>query len=221
MALVIKNPPANAGVGLIPGLRRFPGVRNGKLLQYSCLENSMDRGTWWATVHEVSKTQTWLSNWAYTHTHTHSYHRAFKKNVQLRQLTKKIHRWQMKKTLHIIIIRKMPNVRLNIKHWQHQMLRSMWNIRNLFISGKNTKGCSYMDRQFGSFLQSWIKYRLTIRSSSRTSRLLKWVESLCLHKSLHMNVYSSVLNNWKARILSFSMDKQTVVLPWISVLLNT
>ena len=56
---VIKNPSANAGnerdVGLIPGSGRSPGVRNGNPLQYSCLENSMDRGAWWATVHGVTK----------------------------------------------------------------------------------------------------------------------------------------------------------------------
>ena len=50
MALVIKNLPANAGDlkdwGSIPGLGRSPGVRNGYPLQYSCLENSMDRGAW-------------------------------------------------------------------------------------------------------------------------------------------------------------------------------
>ena len=48
VALVVKNPPANAGdvrdAGLIPGLGRSPGGRNGNLLQYSCLENPMDRG---------------------------------------------------------------------------------------------------------------------------------------------------------------------------------
>ena len=49
----------NAGdVGLIPGSGRFPGAGNGNLLQYSCLGNSMDRGTWWATVHGVSKSRT-------------------------------------------------------------------------------------------------------------------------------------------------------------------
>ena len=41
--------------GLIPGLGRSPGGRNGNPLQYSCLENSMDRGAWWATVHGVTK----------------------------------------------------------------------------------------------------------------------------------------------------------------------
>ena len=46
---VVKNPPANAGdVGLIPGLGRSPGEGNGNPLQYSCLENPMDRGAWQA-----------------------------------------------------------------------------------------------------------------------------------------------------------------------------
>ena len=44
----------------IPGLGRSPGGRYGNLLQYSCLENSMDRGAWWATVHGVTKRQTQL-----------------------------------------------------------------------------------------------------------------------------------------------------------------
>ena len=49
-------------LGLIPGLRRSPGEGNGYPLQYSCLENPMDRGTWKATVHGVAKSQTWLSD---------------------------------------------------------------------------------------------------------------------------------------------------------------
>ena len=53
----------NAGdPGLIPGLGRYPGEGNGNPLQYSCLENSMDGGAWWATVHGVSKSQTRLSD---------------------------------------------------------------------------------------------------------------------------------------------------------------
>ena len=56
---VVKNSPANTedtgDVGLIPGSGRSPGVGNGNLLQFSCLENSMDRGTLWATVHRVTK----------------------------------------------------------------------------------------------------------------------------------------------------------------------
>ena len=46
----------------IPGLGRSPGEENGNSLQYSCLENSMDRGAWWATTHGVAKSQTQLSN---------------------------------------------------------------------------------------------------------------------------------------------------------------
>ena len=56
----VKNLPANAGVGLNSGLGISPRVGNGNPLQYSCLENSMDRGAWWATVHEIAKIQTQL-----------------------------------------------------------------------------------------------------------------------------------------------------------------
>ena len=63
---MIRNLPADTGdardAGLIPGLERSLAVGNGKLLQYSCLENSMDRGAWWAAVHGVAKSQTRLSN---------------------------------------------------------------------------------------------------------------------------------------------------------------
>ena len=53
---MVKNLSASAGdTSLIPGLGRSPGGRNGNLLQYSCLENSTDRGTWQATVHGVTR----------------------------------------------------------------------------------------------------------------------------------------------------------------------
>ena len=59
VALVVKNPPANAGdvrdACLIPGLGRSPGGGNSIPLQYSCLENPMDRGSWRTTVHRVAK----------------------------------------------------------------------------------------------------------------------------------------------------------------------
>ena len=62
VALVVKNPPANAGdarnVGSIPGLRRSTGEGNGNPLQYAFLENSMDRGAWQATVRGVAKSRT-------------------------------------------------------------------------------------------------------------------------------------------------------------------
>ena len=60
----IKSLPANAGdlrnADLIPGLGRSPGGGHGNPLQHSCLEKSMDRGSWWATVHRVTKSRTRL-----------------------------------------------------------------------------------------------------------------------------------------------------------------
>ena len=56
---VVKNPPASAGdSSSIPRSERVPGEGNDNPLQYSCLENSMARGTWWDTVHGVTKNQT-------------------------------------------------------------------------------------------------------------------------------------------------------------------
>ena len=53
---MVKNLPAYAGdLGSIPGSGRSPGEGNGNPLQYSCLENPMDRGAWWATVHGVAE----------------------------------------------------------------------------------------------------------------------------------------------------------------------
>ena len=64
VVLVVKNPPVNAGnirdVGSSPGSGRFPGGEHGNLLQYSCLENPMDRGAWRTTVHGVAKSHTQL-----------------------------------------------------------------------------------------------------------------------------------------------------------------
>ena len=61
MVLVVKNLPANAGdAGLIPGLGRSPGGENGNALQYFCLENPMDRGSWQAIVHGVTRSWTRL-----------------------------------------------------------------------------------------------------------------------------------------------------------------
>ena len=63
---MVKNLPANAedtrDVGSIPGLGRSPGGGHGNLLQYSCLENSMNTGALWVTVHGVAKSWTWLSD---------------------------------------------------------------------------------------------------------------------------------------------------------------
>ena len=62
VVLVVKNLPANAedirDADLIPGLGRFPGGGHGNPLQYSCLENLLDRGAWQATVQWITKSQT-------------------------------------------------------------------------------------------------------------------------------------------------------------------
>ena len=62
MAQLVKHLPAMWDPGLIPGMGRSPGEGNGNPVQYSCLENSMDGGAWWATVHGVTKGQTRLSD---------------------------------------------------------------------------------------------------------------------------------------------------------------
>ena len=63
---MVKDLSANAGdvreVGLIPASERYPRAGNGNPLQYSCLENSMDRGAWWATVDSAIKSWTRLSD---------------------------------------------------------------------------------------------------------------------------------------------------------------
>ena len=62
VALVVENLPASAGdirdAGLIPGLGRSTGEGHGNPLQYSSLENPMDRGAWWVMVHRVAKSRT-------------------------------------------------------------------------------------------------------------------------------------------------------------------
>ena len=65
---MVKNLPPNAGdlrdvtdAGLITGLERSPGGGRGSPLQYSCLENPMERGAWWTTIHRVAK------SWVHTH----------------------------------------------------------------------------------------------------------------------------------------------------------
>ena len=72
---VIKNLPVNAGdtrdMGSIPGSERSPGVGNGNPLQYSCLENPMDKGDWQATVHRVSESN--VTKHARTHARAHTH----------------------------------------------------------------------------------------------------------------------------------------------------
>ena len=72
---MVKKPLANTenvtDAGSIPGLGRSPGEGHGNPLHYSCLENSMDRGAWWAVVHRVIKSWTRRSDLAHTHAVLH------------------------------------------------------------------------------------------------------------------------------------------------------
>ena len=95
VALVVKNPPASWGdtrdVGLIPGLERSPGVGNCNPLQYSCLRNLMDRGSWQATVYRIAKSWTCLKlstelKWSQGHTHRHTH--THTRNTSLRSACK-------------------------------------------------------------------------------------------------------------------------------------
>jgi len=62
IAQKLNNLPAVREMGSIPGLGRYPGEENGYSLQYSCLENSMNRGAWRAAVHGVAKSQTQVND---------------------------------------------------------------------------------------------------------------------------------------------------------------
>ena len=71
---MVKNPPASVGdvrdMGSIPGSGRSPEEEHCNLPQYSCLENPMDRGAWWAIVHRVTHSWTWLKQLS-MHTYPH------------------------------------------------------------------------------------------------------------------------------------------------------
>ena len=69
----VKASASNAGdLGSIPGSGRSPGEGSGNPLQYYCLENPMERGAWWATVHGVAKSRTRLSDLTFTNFHFHN-----------------------------------------------------------------------------------------------------------------------------------------------------
>ena len=76
VVLVVKNPPVNPGdfrdARSILGWGRAPGGGQGNPLQYSCLENAVNKGDWQGTVHSIAKSQTGLCLHTHTHTHTHT-----------------------------------------------------------------------------------------------------------------------------------------------------
>ena len=100
-ALVIKNLPADAGdirdAGSSPGLERSPGGGHGNPLWYPCLEHPTDMRAWWAIVHGVTKSQTWLK---WLSTHRHFYHTKFQiRKFVFRNLTQKTSSFPIKSDL--------------------------------------------------------------------------------------------------------------------------
>ena len=103
---VVKNLPADpedtGDAGLIPGWGRSPGEENGNPLQYSCPENSMDRGAWQGTVHEVTKSHlARVRTSAHTHrqTHTHTHMSPFTREAHWENLGRGVVRiWQDQET---------------------------------------------------------------------------------------------------------------------------
>ena len=77
---MVKNPPASAGdvwdTGSIPESGRSPRGGHGNALQYSCLENPMDRGAWWAAVHSVTQSRAWLKRLS-MHAHMHDNNKVY------------------------------------------------------------------------------------------------------------------------------------------------
>ena len=84
-----KEAACNAGdLGSIPGLARSPGEGNSNPLQYSCLENSLDRGAWQATVHGVTKSRTWLNNFHFSNYVCQQSFKIHEKNlIKLKEIT--------------------------------------------------------------------------------------------------------------------------------------
>ena len=99
-----KVSACNAGdPGSIPGSGRSSGEGNGSPLQYSCLENPMDRGTWWATVHGVAKSRIRLSDFTFT------FRRSHHSEKPMQQLEGSPHSPQLDKSLHSILAQSQIN----------------------------------------------------------------------------------------------------------------
>ena len=120
-----------ADLDSIPGSGRSPKEGNGSPLQYSCLENPIDRGAWQGTVHGVTKSQTWLSCWhthihTHTHTHTHTHilsslydiERTRRRSQAYLQVGKEIRKaFLQKKPLEMILERIDPHACLILLFW--------------------------------------------------------------------------------------------------------
>ena len=133
-----KESACNIGdPGLIPGLGRPSGIGNGNPLQYSCLENSMDRGAWQATVHGVAKSWTQLNDFHFT-----------SNLMQSKALIKKINKWLLNKWIHYKFNISKSKV-LNYS-WTHGFKIWVWAVNNRDIietwrhKSQNTIFCPHL-----------------------------------------------------------------------------
>ena len=104
-----KNSACRGDTGSIPGSGRFPGEGNGNPLQYSCLENPIDRWAWRATVHGVAKSQTWFYNCVHTHTHIHTH------------VLCKFCKSHLLKVMVIVIGAQLRSLRINVQSSRHTL----------------------------------------------------------------------------------------------------
>ena len=134
VALLVNNPSANAGdvrdASSIPGLGRSPGGGHGNPLHYSCLENPKDRGVWWATVHGITKSRTWLKQLS-MHTHKSVYKIKISEGTQLGQKGIDI--------LALIVIGKLLSEKVPIcisinSIWMSICFKTIYKLRRISIS---------------------------------------------------------------------------------------
>ena len=110
VAQTVKNwPVTREPPGSIPGSERAPGEGNGNPLQYSCLENLMDRGIWWVTVHGVAKESDTTEQLTHTHTHTHTHYCVVFSGGSMQETTCQC--WRLKKCRFDPWVRKIPQRR--------------------------------------------------------------------------------------------------------------
>ena len=141
MVLVVKNLPASAGdsrdVSLIPGLGKSPGVGNDTPVQYFCLENSISRRAWWATIYGAAKSRTLLST-------LHAYNSIIKSNEYLTRDTT----WL-----------KLENITLSVRSQAQQvtccMIPFTWNIQNK-ENHRNRRQINSFLEQRGERTRDWL-----------------------------------------------------------------
>ena len=141
-----KASACNAGdLGSVLGSGRSPGEGNGNPLQYSCLENPMDGGAWWATVHGVTKSRTWLSDFTFTYISNTGFSCIFSRNPKFPKSS--VHTYLFQRTFQVFVLPSSQGWILNrwftlnsiiFSHISWQMCSHTLLSQNTVISGRNT-----------------------------------------------------------------------------------